>query len=80
MPNEITTLILTSTYDVYDTQGNKTRENCQATNTMVLKDLHTELTYTQRGKRYTINMTIQPTYLYVLSDSDLNNPTVKIVD
>ena len=80
MPNGITTLILTSTYDVYDTQGNKIRENCQATNTMELKDLLTIQTYTQRGKRYTINMTILPTYLYVLSDPDLNNPTVKIVD
>lgn len=80
MPNGITTLILTSTYDVYDTQGNKIRENCQATNTMVLEDLLTVQTYTQRGKRYTINMTILPTYLYVLSDPDLNNPTVKIVD
>ena len=78
MPNGITTLILTSTYDVYDTQGNKIRENCQATNTMVLKDLLTEQTYTQRGKRYTINMTIQPTYLYMLSEPDLNNPTVVI--
>ena len=80
MPNGITTLILTSTYDVYDTQGNKIRENCQATNTMELKDLLTVQTYTQRGKRYTINMTIWPTYLYVLSGPDLNNPTVKIVD
>ena len=80
MPNGITTLILTSTYDVYDTQGNKIRENCQATNTMELKDLLAIQTSTQRGKRYTINMTILPTYLYVLSDPDLNNPTVKIVD
>ena len=80
MPNGITTLILTSTYDVYDTKGNKIREKCQATNTMVLKDLLTEQETTQRGKRYTINMTIMPTYLYVLSDPDLNNPTVKIVD
>ena len=80
MPNGITTLILTSTYDVYDRKGNKIRENCQATNTMVLKDLLTEQETTQRGKRYTINMTILPTYLYVLSDPDLNNPTVKIVD
>ena len=78
MPSGITTMILTSVYDVYDTQGNLIRENCSSTNEMVLKDLLTEQTTTQRGKRYTVNMTIQPTFLYVLSDPDLDNPTVKV--
>lgn len=78
MPSGITTLILTSVYDVYDTKGNKIRENCKATNTMVVKDLLTEQTVTQRGKKYTVNMTINPTYLYVLSEPDLDNPTVTI--
>ena len=75
MPSGITTMILTSIYDVYDTKGNKIRENCSATNTLVLKELLTEQTFTERGKRYTINMTIQPTYLYVLSEPDLDDPT-----
>lgn len=75
MPSGITTMILTSIYDVYDTKGNKIRENCSATNTLVLKELLTEQTVTERGKRYTINMTIQPTYLYVLSEPDLDDPT-----
>ena len=75
MPSGITTLVLTSIYDVYDTKGNKIREDCSATNTMVLKDLLTEQTETQRGKKYTVNMTILPTYLYVLSEPDLDNPT-----
>lgn len=78
MPHNISTLVLTSVYDVYDRKGNLTRENCSATNTMVLKDLFTEQTTTQRGKRYTVKMTIQPTYLYVLSDPDLDNPTVSV--
>jgi len=78
MPSGITTLILTSVYDVYDKKGNLIRENCKATNTMVLKDLLTEQTTTQRGKRYTVNMTVNPTYLYMLSDPDLDNPTVKV--
>ena len=78
MPSGITTMILTSIYDVYDTKGNKIRENCSATNTLVLKELLTEQTVTERGKRYTINMTIQPTYLYVLSEPDLDNPTVVV--
>lgn len=78
MPSGITKLILTSTYDVYDRKDNLIRQSCKATNTMVLKDLLTEQTVTERGKRYTINMTIQPTYLYMLSEPDLNNPTVVV--
>ena len=78
MPANITTLVLTSVYDVYDKKGNLLRDDFKVTNTMVLKDLLTEQTKTQRGKRYTINMTIQPSYLYMLSEPDLNNPTVVI--
>ena len=74
MPHNISTLVLTSVYDVYDRKGHLTRENCSATNTMALSDLFTEQATTQRGKRYTVNLTIQPTYLYVLSDPDLDNP------
>ena len=78
MPHNISTLVLTSVYDVYDRKGHLTRENCSATNTMALSDLFTEQATTQRGKRYTVNLTIQPTYLYVLSDPDLDNPTVVV--
>ena len=78
MPNGITKLVLTSVYDVYDKDGNLIRQNFKATNTMVLKDLLTEQLATERGKRYTIDMTIKPTYLYMLSEPDLDNPEVVI--
>lgn len=85
MPSGVTKLILTSVYDVYDKNvtpehpdGNLIRKDCKATNTMVLQDLLTGQTVTDRGKRYTIDMTIQPTYLYMLSEPDLDNPTVKV--
>ena len=78
MPSGITTLILTSVYDVYDRKVNLIREGCSATNTMPLEELLTEQKITERGKRYTVKMTILPTYLYVLSDPDLDNPTVTI--
>ena len=78
MPDGITTLVLTSVYDVYDTQGNLIRKDCKATNTMELSELLTDQATTLRGRRYTINMTIKPTYLYMLSEPDLDNPTVKI--
>lgn len=85
MPSDITTLVLTSTYDVYDKnvtpdhlEGNLIRKGCKATNTMVLSELLTGQTTTKRGNRYTVNMIIQPTYLYVLSEPDLDSPTVTV--
>ena len=78
MPSDVTTLVLTSVYDVYDRKGTLIRENCKATNTMVLREMLTEQYRTLRGSRYTINMTVNPTYLYVLSDPDLDSPTVTV--
>ena len=78
MPSGITTLILTSVYDVYDRKGNLIRKDCKATNTIVLQELLTGQITTERGKRYTINLIVKPTYLYMLSEPDLDNPTVKI--
>ena len=78
MPSGITTLILTSVYDVYDRKGNLIRKGCKATNTIVLQNLLTGQIRTERGKRYTINLIVKPTYLYMLSEPDLDNPTVKV--
>ena len=64
-------LTLVSTYDVYDRKDNLIRQNCTATNK--LPDLEAI-----RGQRVQLNMTVNSTYLYVLSDSDLDNPTIKI--
>lgn len=78
MPSDITTLILTSVYDVYDKKKNLIRKDCKATNTIVLQELLTGQIRAERGKRYTINLIVQPTYLYMLSEPDLDNPTVKV--
>lgn len=64
-------LTLVSRYDVYDRKGNKVREDCTATNK--LPNLNAV-----RGQCVTLNMTVTPTYLYQLSDPDLDNPTVTI--
>jgi hypothetical protein len=64
-------LTLVSTYDVYDRKGNLIRQNSTATNK--LPDLSAV-----RGQRVLLNMTVNPTYLYVLSDPDLDNPTITI--
>ncbi|MBO7067155.1 MAG: hypothetical protein J6W52_00505 [Bacteroidaceae bacterium] len=86
MPHGITTLIITSTYDIYDKNGNMTRKDCTAENTIVFSKLNLVdsggdlflQTEAHRGIRYTIDMTIKPTYLYMMSDPDLENPTVTL--
>ena len=65
-------LYLVSTYDVYDQKGNLTRENCTATNK--LPSSKTNLSY---GQRESITLTVNPSYLYVLSDPD-QDPQVVI--
>ena len=57
-------LTLVSTYDVLDSQGNLIREDCEATNKIPNLDA-------SRGQRVQLNLTVNPTYLYVLSDPDL---------
>ena len=64
-------LTLVTTYDVYDSKGNLIRQNCTATNK--LPNLEAV-----RAQRVQVNMTVNPTYLYVLSEPDLDNPTIKI--
>lgn len=85
MPQGVSKLILTSTYDVYDKnvtpehpEGNLVRQDAKATNTMVLKNLFAGQDMALPGRRYNINLTIHPTYLYVMSDPDLDNPTITV--
>lgn len=80
MPFGVTKIKLISTYDVYDKKGNLIRENYTATNTIDIANLFSGQTETLRGRRYTINMTINPTYLYMLSEPDLNDPTVVVTE
>ena len=77
MPEGVTSLIVTSRYDVYDTKNNLIRQNCEATNAIPLS-LFPHQEQFSRGTRYTVNMTIEPTYLYMLSEPDLDNPSITI--
>lgn len=70
-PGLSSNLTLVSTYDVYDRKGNLIRQNRTATNK--LPDLSAV-----RGQRVLLNMTVNPTYLYVLSEPDLDSPTITI--
>lgn len=78
MPDGITTFVLTSVYDVYDKQGNLVRKECTAQNKLEISDLFDGLNATRPGWRYNVEMTIVPTYLYMLSEPDLDNPTVVV--
>lgn len=71
-PSTASKFILETTYDVYDRKGNLIREGETASNTISLQYNLTS------GQMHTVNITVQPTFLYMLSDPDLDNPTFKI--
>ena len=60
--------ILESTYDIYDRKGNLIRANCTAQNAF------TAPSGMKPGQNHTYQITVNPTYLYMLSDPDLDNP------
>lgn len=64
-------LSIESTYDVYDTAGKITRANCKSVNKV-------NITGMLPGVSRTLTLTVAPTYLYVLGDNDVDNPTVVI--
>ena len=72
--------VIKTTYDVYDRKGNLIRANQKAENTITPEILlgavqsHTH----QRGRMHTLQLTIVPTYLYQLSDGDLDNPMIRV--
>jgi hypothetical protein len=69
-----TYMTLTCTYDVCSTDDNNPtviRADCSASNKMRVSGM-------EHGKTNTVTVTIAPTYLYVLTDPDLDNPTIYI--
>ena len=64
--SEFPALNLTVKYNVYDKQGNLVRENCIATNNNLIR-----IPQPEKGKNYKITVNIIPTYLYQLSDGDV---------
>ena len=67
-------LTLVSTYDVYDKSGNCLRSDCTSENN-ILGRIRME-----QGARTTLMLTVNPTYLLVLSDPDFNNPQVTVTE
>ena len=77
-PIGMTEFTLVSQYDVYDTNGNLIRQDEKAENKINISSLFIPATEFQRGTRYTLYLTVNPTYLYMLSEPDLDNPTVEV--
>ena len=67
-------LILRTIFDVYDKDGNLYRRDCIAENH--INWIFQELLH---GYSYTIKLEVCPTYLYIMSKPDLENPTLKVV-
>lgn len=65
--NDTSELVIESVYDVYD-KDVLVRENCHAVNK--INDLVGSL---ERGDKKIIKITVNPTYLYVLTDDDSGN-------
>lgn len=66
-----------TTYDVYDRHGNLIRKGCTAVN-HISKEKIQGLDHIGAGEIFTVNLVVRPTYLYVLSEPDLDNPSFEI--
>lgn len=73
-PNVNHKFVLETKYDVYDKKGNRVREDQTARNAITLQ--HS----IPVGTKYIVNIEVTPTFLYVLSDADLDNPTFKVAN
>lgn len=84
VPGSTNSFILRTTYDVYDTnvttehpEGNLIRKDCVAENA-INPNIVMNFPRLQAGELFTVNLLIKPTYLYVMSDPDLDNPTITL--
>ena len=77
VPGQNTYFKLRTTYDVYDKNGNLIRQGCEAENSINLTEKFST-TGTLRGQMFKITIKVVPTYLYVLSEPDLDNPTITV--
>ncbi len=77
VPESCTEFVLKTTYNVYDKDRNPIRKGCVAEN-KITSGMVPELASIKAGEVYTFTCRVKPTYLYVLSDPDLDNPTVEI--
>ena len=66
-------ITLCTTYDVYDKAGNLVRPDCTSYNVLPA------LSSVSKGERTYMELIVKPSYLYQLSDPDLENPRVDFI-
>lgn len=71
-------LTMTVTYDVFDKTGFRTRKDQTATNKLGNVLLDGENSLVKANNMINLTVTVAPTYLYQLSDADLDNPGLTI--
>ena len=64
--------VLETTYDVYDKDGNLVREDQTARNAIKLENT------IEAGTKRLVQIEVNPTYLYMLSEPDLDSPTFRV--
>jgi len=77
VPNSCSDFVLHTTYDVYDTNDNLVRKDCEAYN-KINSNLIPSMSSMKAGDVVNLDMLIKPSFLYVLSEPDLDNPTITI--
>jgi len=84
VPASTNSFVLKTTYDIYDRnvttehpEGNLIRKGCVAENS-INPEIVERFPNLKAGELFTINLLIKPTFLYVLSEPDLDNPTITI--
>ena len=70
--NKIYNLSLTTTYDVYDMAGVNLGERTS------VNKVQFNMAAVSPGLKIPLVLTVKPTYLYILSDNDLNNPIITV--
>jgi len=78
-PGKCSEFVVRTTYNVYDKAGNRIRQGCVAEN-QINESIVPGLADIEAGEVYTVTCTVKPTYLYVLSEPDLDNPTIELTN
>ena len=78
VPGDYNNFTLETTYNVYDKEGNLVRKDCVAKNGFYMNSFLPAGTTWKRGSMLKLSLIVKPTYLYMLSEPDLDNPTVTL--
>ena len=78
VPGDYNRFTLETTYDVYDKKDNLIRKDCVAENFIYTNSFLTTGQSWRRGTMLKLSLTVIPTYLYMLSEPDLDNPTATL--